>query len=124
MNSTTTEQDNHERERQEQAAGLLPALAQLDRTATELERKSAGGDQVTQVEIDVYRHQAAHAQHLIQEAGTEAREVTDAEKDHCGDGDKGFAARALDHATHPRHFEPTPGDEDTARTRDEEEIDL
>lgn len=104
--SDTTEQDPKVLAHQEEVAGLLPALAQLDATASELEQKSAAGQEVTAAQISTYEQQAAHARHLVDAAGATAKEVADAEKEHRGDGDKGFAARGLDHATHIRSFEP------------------
>ncbi|AEY94334.1 hypothetical protein SHJG_p219 (plasmid) [Streptomyces hygroscopicus subsp. jinggangensis 5008] len=125
MNDTKTENPDA-LDRQEEVAGLLPALAQLDRTAAELEEKSASGH-VTTADIDAYEQQAAHARHLVDAAGADHRDVIEAEKEHHGDGDKGFAARGLDHAAHPRSFEPTPPPADNGRDRDrddDEEIDL
>lgn len=126
MSDTKTE-DPTEREHEQEIAGLLPALAQLDRTATDLEQKTAAGQEVTAADISAYRHQAAHAQHLVQDAAADAKELSAAEKEHRGDGERGFAARALDHANHPRHFEPTPAEADSGKDRerdDEQEIDL
>lgn len=114
-------------EREHEIARLLPALAQLDRTASELEQKTAAGQEVTAADISTYQNQAAHTQHLVQEAAADANEVSAAEKEHCGDGERGFATRALDHANHPRHFEPTPGDAGSDKEPerdDEQEIDL
>ena len=111
---------------QEEVAGLLPALAQLDRTAAELEEKAATG-QVTAADVSTYERQAAHARHLVDATGATHREVAEAEKEHRGDGAQGFAARALDHATHPRTFEPAAPPADSAQDRDrddEEDIDL
>jgi len=111
--------------RQEEVAGLLPALAQLDRTAAELEEKTASGSEITAADVSTYEQQAAHARHLVDAAGADHREVIEAEKEHRGDGEKGFAARGLDHAAHPLSFEPTPHPDDNAGDRaDEEEIDL
>ncbi|MFG3207910.1 hypothetical protein [Streptomyces sp. NPDC048192] len=126
MSSTDTEQDPKALAHQEEVAALLPALAQLDRAASELEQKTAAGEQVTAADVHAYEQQAAHARHLVHAAGATSREVTDAEKEHRGDGDRGFAARGLDHATHTRSYEPTPADSDSKdRDRDDdEEIDL
>ncbi|WP_328973991.1 hypothetical protein [Streptomyces sp. NBC_00239] len=125
MSDTQTE-DQDVREHQEEVAGLLPALAQLDRTAAELEEKTASGQEVTAADVSTYEQQAAHARHLVDAAGADHREVAEAEKEHRGDGDKGFATRAMDHAAHPRSFEPTPPPADNGqdRDRDDEEIDL
>ncbi|MGW1043654.1 hypothetical protein [Streptomyces sp. NPDC002547] len=125
MSSTDTEQDPTAAH-QEEVAALLPALAQLDTTASELEQKTAAGEKVTAADVSAYERQAAHARHLVHAAGATSHEVTDAEKEHRGDGDKGFAARGLDHATHTRSYEPTPADSDSkSRDRDDdEEIDL
>lgn len=126
MSDTQTE-DQDVRAHQEEVAGLLPALAQLDRTAAELEEKTASGQEVTAADVSAYQQQAAHARHLVDAAGADHREVTEAEKEHRGDGDKGFAARGLDHAAHPRSFEPTPPPADNGQDRDrddDEEIDL
>ncbi|MFD5906554.1 hypothetical protein ACFWHG_34345 [Streptomyces microflavus] len=123
MSDTQTEdqQPTH----QEEVAGLLPTLAQLDRTATELEEKAGAGQEVTAADVSAYEQQAAHARHLVDAAGADHREVAEAEKEHRGDGDKGFATRAMDHAAHPRSFEPTPADNGRDRDRDDdEEIDL
>lgn len=109
--------------RQEEVAGVLPVLAQLDRTAADLEEKTASG-QLTAADVTVYEHLSAHARHLVDVTGTDHREVAEAEKDHRGDGDKGFAARGLDHATHPRSFELPLADTAQTRDRDDEEIDL
>ncbi|MFF4828209.1 hypothetical protein ACFY20_35590 [Streptomyces sp. NPDC001312] len=126
MSDTQTE-DQDVRAHQEEVAGLLPALAQLDRTAAELEEKTASGQEVTAADVSTYEQQAAHARHLVDAAGADHREVAEAEKEHRGDGDKGFAARGLNHATHPRSFEPTPPPADSAQDRardDDEEMDL
>ncbi|MFI7352089.1 hypothetical protein ACIBSR_38285 [Streptomyces sp. NPDC049936] len=126
MSDTQTE-DQDVRAHQEEVAGLLPALAQLDRTAAELEEKAASGQEVTAADVSAYEQQAAHARHLVDAAGADHREVTEAEKEHRGDGDKGFAARGLEHATHPHNFEPTPPPADAGQDRDrddDEEIDL
>ncbi|MFJ2922900.1 hypothetical protein [Streptomyces sp. NPDC087307] len=125
MNSTDTEQDPTSAH-QEEVAALLPALAHLDATASELEQKTAAGERVTAADVSAYEVQAAHARHLVHAAGATGQEVTDAEKEHRGDGDSGFAARGLDHATHTRSYEPTPADS-TSKERDrddDEEIDL
>ncbi|MEU0032011.1 hypothetical protein [Streptomyces sp. NPDC006335] len=123
MNHTQTE-DSKNAAHEQEVAGLLPALAQLDRTATELEQKTAAGEAVTAADVSTYKQQAAHTQHLINEVGANAEEVVAAEKEHRGDGERGFAVRALDHASHPRHFEPTSDGEATGREQDDEEIDL
>ncbi|WP_330469292.1 hypothetical protein OG547_35455 (plasmid) [Streptomyces longwoodensis] len=126
MSDTQTE-DQDVRAHQEKVAGLLPALAQLDRTAAELEEKTASGQEVTPADVSAYQQQAAHARHLVDAAGADHREVAEAEKEHRGDGDKGFAARGLDHAAHPRSFEPTPPPAGNGHDRDrddDEEIDL
>ncbi|MEU9796931.1 hypothetical protein AB0E27_41410 [Streptomyces sparsogenes] len=126
VSTTNTGQDTENRARQQEVAGLLPVLAQLDRTATELEQSSAIGKEVTDAEVGAYQQQAAHARHLVTAAGATAEEITEAEKEHRGDGDKGFAARGLDHTTHPRIFEPTQPLADSTQDRDrsDEEIDL
>ncbi|MEU5610528.1 hypothetical protein AB0H03_17635 [Streptomyces sparsogenes] len=124
MSDTQTE-DQDVLAHQEQVAGLLPALAQLDRTVAELEEKAASGQEVTAADVSTYHHQAAHARHLLDATGVDSREVTEAEKEHRGDGTKGFAARGLDHATHPRIFEPTQPPADSTQDRNhEEDIDL
>ncbi|MFJ8855167.1 hypothetical protein [Streptomyces sp. NPDC102437] len=124
MSDTQTE-DQDVRAHQEEVAGLLPALAQLDRTATELQEKTASGQEVTAADVGTYQQQAAHARHLVDVAGTDHREVAEAEKEHRGDGDRGFAARGMDHAAHPRSFEQTSPDSGHDRDRDnDEEIDL
>ncbi|MEV6456561.1 MULTISPECIES: hypothetical protein [Streptomyces] len=126
MSHTQTE-DQDVREHQEEVAGLLPALAQLDRTVAELEEKTASGREVTAADVSAYEQQAAHARHLVDAAGADHREVAEAEKEHRGDGDKGFATRAMEHAAHPRSFEPTPPPADNGQDRDrddDEEIDL
>lgn len=124
MSDTQTE--DQERAHQEEVAGLLPVLAQLDRTATELEEKTASGQEVTPADVSTYEQQAAHARHLVDAAGANWRDVTQAEKEHRGDGDKGFASRGYGHAAHPRSFEPTPPPADTGQDHDhdDEEIDL
>ncbi|MEU3551302.1 hypothetical protein [Streptomyces longwoodensis] len=126
MSDTQTE-DQDIRAHQEEVAGLLPALAQLDRIAAELEEKTASGQEATAADVSAYQQQAAHVRHLVDAAGADHREVAEAEKEHRGDGDKGFAARGLDHAAHPRSFEPTPPPADNGQDRDrddDEEIDL
>ncbi|MFF3061579.1 hypothetical protein [Streptomyces sp. NPDC057909] len=126
MSDTQTE-DQDVRAHQEEVAGLLPALAQLDRTVAELEEKTASGQEVTPADVSAYEQQAAHARHLVDAAGADHREVAEAEKEHRGDGAKGFAARGLDHAARPRSFEPTPPPADNGQDRDrddDEEIDL
>ncbi|WP_431776280.1 hypothetical protein [Streptomyces cucumeris] len=119
MSDTKTEAQSH-------VGGLLPALAQLDQIATELQAKTAAGAEVTAADVSTYEQQAAHARHLVDAAGADSGEITEAEKEHRGDGDKGFATRGLDHATHPRVFEPTQPAADSSRDRDDddEEIDL
>lgn len=89
-------------DRQEQVAGLLPALAQLDRTASDIEQAAEGTGRGM---AGVYEHQAAHARQLILAADATCQEVTDAEQQHQGDGAKGFAARGYDHALHPRPYD-------------------
>ncbi|MGW6605145.1 hypothetical protein [Streptomyces sp. NPDC055036] len=126
MSTTETEQDPKDLAHQQEVAGLLPVLAQLDATASELEQKSAAGKEVTAADVGAYEQQAAHARHLVGAAGATPKEVADAEKDHRGDGAKGFAARGLDYATHIRSFEPSQAaDSNKDRDRDDdEEIDL
>lgn len=127
MSTTETEQDPKALAHEQEVAGLLPALAQLDATASELEQKSAAGKEVTAADVSAYEQQAAHARHLVDTAGATAKEVADAEKEHRGDGDKGFAARGLDHATHTRSFEPSEAAADGGKERardDEDDIDL
>ncbi|MFJ2406643.1 hypothetical protein ACIOUE_35690 [Streptomyces xanthochromogenes] len=126
MNTTETgEQDPKAVAHQQDVAGLLPVLAQLDSTASELEQKSAAGKQVTAADVSAYEHQAAHARHLVHVAGVTGQEVADAEKEHRGDGSTGFAARGLEHATHTRSYTPTPADSGSKdRDRNDEEIDL
>ncbi|MFE7394706.1 hypothetical protein [Streptomyces sp. NPDC057582] len=124
MSTTETEQDPKATEHEQEVAGLLPALAQLDRTAAELEEKTASGQEVTAADVSAYEQQAAHARHLVDAAGADHREVVEAEKEHRGDGDKGFTARGLDHAAHTRSFEPTQPAADSGKERDDEEIDL
>ncbi|MGO4417287.1 hypothetical protein AB4Z54_00545, partial [Streptomyces sp. MCAF7] len=82
--------------------------------------------EVTDAEIGAYQQQAAHARHLVTSTGATAEEITGAEKEHRGDGTKGFAARGLDHTTHIRVFEPTQplADSTQDRDHDDEEIDL
>ncbi|MCX4885995.1 hypothetical protein [Streptomyces sp. NBC_00847] len=124
--SDTAEQNTEETARQEEIAGLLPALSSLDKTAAELEQQAAAG-KVTAGQIAVYETEAAHVRHLVNAAGVNTSEITDAEQEHRSVGDRGFTSRALDHATHPRHFEPTPDDagSDKDRERDDEmEIEL
>ncbi|MFI5987112.1 hypothetical protein ACIBEA_40385 [Streptomyces sp. NPDC051555] len=123
MTTTNTEQDPQAAHQQE-VAGLLPALAQLDRTATELEQNAAAGKDVTAADIGMYEHQAAHVRHLADAAGVTIQEVAQAEKKHQGDGDKGFAGRALDHATHPRDFQPTTTPAPAPDKEHDQDIDL
>ncbi|MFE7268173.1 hypothetical protein ACFU9B_40250 [Streptomyces sp. NPDC057592] len=123
MNSTESEQDPQDLTHQQEVAGVLPALAQLDATASELEQKSAAGE-ITAADVSAYEQQAAHARHQIDAAGASPKEVTDAEKEHRGDGDRGFAARGLDHATHTRSFEPSTDNSKDRDRDDDEEIDL
>ncbi|WP_093804049.1 hypothetical protein [Streptomyces sp. Wb2n-11] len=126
MSDTQTE-DQDIRAHQEEVAGLLPALAQLDRAAAELEEKTASGQEVTPADVSAYQQQATHTRHLVDAVGANHREVAEAEKEHRGDGDKGFATRGLDHAAHPHSFEPTPPPADNGQDHDrddDEEIDL
>ncbi|WP_241779820.1 hypothetical protein [Streptomyces natalensis] len=108
----------------QEVAALLPVLAQLDQTATELET----GQHISAARITAYETQATHARHLLDALGTSATEVAQAEKAHRGDGDKGFAIRGLDHATHTRRFEstePAVSQPDKDRDRDDDhDIDL
>ncbi|MFE9334892.1 hypothetical protein [Streptomyces sp. NPDC006925] len=92
-----------DQDRQGHIAGLLPALAQLDLTAGELDQHRTTRDNSAQV--STYDHQAAHARHLIFSASATCQEVEEAERLHRGDGEKGFAARGYDHALHPRQYE-------------------
>ncbi|MFF0142665.1 hypothetical protein ACFYRN_40310 [Streptomyces sp. NPDC005227] len=118
--SDTAEQSAEETTRQAEITGLLPVLSQLDKTAAALEQQAAAG-KVTAGQIAAYETEAAHARHLVNAAGVSTREITDAEQEHRSDGDRGFTARALDHATHTRHFEPTPDDAGSTKDRDVEE---
>ncbi|MFJ2561279.1 MULTISPECIES: hypothetical protein [unclassified Streptomyces] len=121
--SDTAEQNAEETARQEEIAGLLPALSALDKTAAELEQQAAAGKEVTAGQIAAYETQAAHARHLVNAAGASTSEITAAEQEHRSDGERGFTTRALDHATHTRHFEPTPAADtgsDKDRKRDDE----
>ncbi|MGD6757304.1 hypothetical protein [Streptomyces sp. BH105] len=104
---------------QNDVTALLPALAQLDSTASDLEAKAAAGKDLSDAEISTYEQQAAHARQLIHETGATAQELSQAEKEHRGDGDKGFAKRGLDHANHPRAYEPSK-DHDRSRDDDDE----
>lgn len=124
--SDTTEQSAEEIARQAEITGLLPVLSQLDKTAAELEQLAAAGKEVTTGQIAAYETEAAHARHLVNAAGASTREITDAEQEHRSDGDRGFTGRALDHATHTRHFEPTPAaDASSDKDRDiEEELEI
>ncbi|KAB7833556.1 hypothetical protein [Streptomyces mobaraensis] len=97
--------------------------AQLDRTATELEQNTAVGT-VTAADVSLYEQQAAHARHLLAAAGAEAKDVADAEKAHRGDGERGFATRALDHATHPRLFQTTQPAADSGREHDHDDQEM
>ncbi|MEU5547190.1 hypothetical protein AB0G85_33240 [Streptomyces sioyaensis] len=105
-------------------AALLPVLAQLDQSATELET----GQHISAAQITAYETQAAHARHLLDAAGASATEVAQAEKAHRGDGARGFAIRGLDHATHTRQFgstEPVNSQPGKYRDRDDDrDIDL
>lgn len=124
--SDTPDQNPEETARQAEIAGLLPALSSLDKTATELEQQAAAG-KLTAGQIAVYETETAHARHLLNAAGVSTSEITDAEREHRSVGDRGFTSRALDHATHPRRFEPTPSatGSDKDRERDDEmEINL
>jgi hypothetical protein len=107
-------------------AHLMPLLAGLDKTARQLERDAEAGQQVTQGRIDSYALQAQHIQHLMRANDIKPADVAGAERGHHGDGEKGFAARGLDHANNPRPYEPTPAaDTATGQDReDEHEIDL
>lgn len=123
--SETAEQSAEDLARQEEIAGLLPILASLDKAAAELEQNAAAGKEVNARQIAAYETQAAHARHLVNAAGASTSEITDAEHEHRSDGDRGFTARALDHATHTRHFEPAPAaDAATEHDIDDEEISL
>ncbi|MFF0430311.1 hypothetical protein ACFYUJ_38865 [Streptomyces sp. NPDC004520] len=107
MNATTPKDPA----RQEVSA-LLPALASLDQTAADLEQAAVSGREVSAGEVAAYENQAAHVRHLVTAAGANSREIAAAEAQHRSTGARGYTARGLDHATHTRHFEPTP----TART--------
>jgi hypothetical protein len=128
MSDTAEQSAAEETARQAEIAGLLPVLSSLDKTAAGLEQQAAAGKEVTAGQIAAYETEAAHARHLVNAAGVSTSEITDAEQEHRSDGDRGFTARALDHATHTRHFEPIPAadagsDKDRERD-DEQEIDL
>ncbi|MGP3691173.1 hypothetical protein ACTVZO_42005 [Streptomyces sp. IBSNAI002] len=103
----TAERTPDESARQTEITGLLPVLSQLDKTAAELEQLAAAGKDVTSGQIAAYEMQAAHARHLVNAAGVSTQEITAAEQEHRSDGDPGFTGRALDHATHTQHFQPT-----------------
>ncbi|WP_327299924.1 hypothetical protein [Streptomyces sp. NBC_01197] len=124
--SDTTEPDAKELAHQEEISGLMPVLSALDKTGRELDQQVSAGREVTAGQIAVYETQAAHARHLVSAAGASTREITEAEREHRGDGDRGFTGRGLDHATHTRHFEPLPAADkaSTDRDIDEEEIAL
>uniref|UniRef100_A0AAU3H785 Uncharacterized protein n=1 Tax=Streptomyces sp. NBC_01401 TaxID=2903854 RepID=A0AAU3H785_9ACTN len=71
MSDTQTE--DQERAHQEEVAGLLPALAQLDRTAAELEEKALSGQEVTAADVSAYEQQATHARPLVGAADADHR---------------------------------------------------
>lgn len=119
----TAEHKPEETVRQTEITGLLPVLSQLDKTAAELEQLAAAGKEVTAGQIAAYEMEAAHARHLVNAAGASAQEITGAEQQHRNDGDPGFTGRALDHATHPRHFQPAPSTPTPDRDH-EQDIDL
>ncbi|MBT2469346.1 hypothetical protein J7E97_16045 [Streptomyces sp. ISL-66] len=121
--SDTAEQKPEEDVRQTEITGLLPVLSQLDKTAAELEQLTVAGKEVTTGQIAAYEMEAAHARHLVNAAGVTTQEITDAEQQHRSDGNPGFTGRALDHATHTRHFQPTPSNPTPDREH-EQDIDL
>lgn len=112
-----------EQARQSEITGLLPVLSQLDETAAALERQAAAGKEVTANQIAAYQTEAAHARHLMTSSGASTQEITAAEQEHRGDGASGFTVRALDHAMHTRHFEPTPDPSD-GKDRNIEEVEI
>lgn len=124
--SDTAEQSAEETDRQVEITGLLPVLSQLDKTAAEIEQLAAAGEEVTPGQIATYETEAAHARHLVSTAGASTQEITEAERENRSGDDRGYTERALDHATHTRHFEPTPppAGNDERDVEDEEEISL
>ncbi|MEU5143724.1 hypothetical protein [Streptomyces sp. NPDC021139] len=126
MNDTIPTPEDRARAWEEEVTALLPALAALDKTATQLEAQTASGKEVTVGEVATYETQAAHVRHLVDAASVSTREITSAEAEHQSDGERGFASRGLDHATHTRHFEPSPAaDASTDQEQEvEEEINL
>lgn len=118
--SDTTTPTPEDRAREEEVTALLPALAALDKTAAQLEAQTASGKEVTVGEIATYETQAAHVRHLVGAASVSTSEITAAEAEHRSDGQRGFASRGLDHATHTRHFEPSPAAD--ASTDQEQEV--
>lgn len=91
-----------------QLGELMPVLAQLDETASQLETAAAEGEEITTDHINTYELQARHGHQLLQGHDLTPGEVHDAESEHRGDGATGYAARGLDHILHTRHFEPAP----------------
>ncbi|MFE5730206.1 hypothetical protein ACFQ7A_04740 [Streptomyces sp. NPDC056528] len=110
----------------QEVSALLPALASLDQTAADLEQTAASGREVNAGQVAAYETQAAHVRHLVTAAGANPREIAAAEAEHRGTGARGYTSRGLDHATHTRHFEPTPAASTSSRTgrEIEEEISL
>ncbi|WP_079131852.1 hypothetical protein [Streptomyces nanshensis] len=103
-------------------AELMPVLAGLDKSATHLETAEATGRKIGPGDIATYQLQADHARHLLTSNALDPREVKTAEREHRGDGERGFAERGLDHTIRVRHFEPAPGAEDQPHS--DEEIEL
>ncbi|MFI9031154.1 hypothetical protein [Streptomyces sp. NPDC053560] len=108
---------------QQRAAAILPALAVLDRQAAELEQAAAEGAPLDPGAVATYEVQAQHARHLLSEAGLTPEQITEAAEQHRGDGEPGFAERALDHTVHPRPYTSTLST-DAPTAPDQEEIDL
>ncbi|MCQ4045825.1 hypothetical protein ACFOSC_27895 [Streptantibioticus rubrisoli] len=120
--------DPADEERQRATAAVLPVLASLDQQAAALQQATDRGEQINRSAVVAYELHAQHAKHLLGAHALSASDIKAAAHEHRGAGPHGFADRALDHATHPRHYEPTPPhqpqsdvDQDAEK---EQEIDL
>ncbi|MFJ8957322.1 hypothetical protein ACIRO1_45255 [Streptomyces sp. NPDC102381] len=108
-------------DKQQQAAAVLPVLTALDQQASALEKD----EQITQNKVVAYELAAQHAQHLISKGGLSADDIKTAAEEHGGAPARNTAERALDHASHPRSFEPIEPENEPEPDNDiDEEVEI
>ena len=108
-------------------SALMPTLAALDHQGSTLELAAERGEQIDPSSIVGYELRGQHVRHLMASSGLTRGDVVAAEPQHQGAGESGYVRRALDHASNPHTFEPTPpGSASTEREPDCEggEIDV